>query len=101
MHKILALSAITAAFAGNALAQCSNYSNAPAGTLILQADDAIRTVALPFAFPFNGSLYNAIVVSTNGWLKLGTTTNTANDLGESETLFLNNPITANNTNPRI
>ncbi len=101
MHRLLMSAAALAALAGSALAQCSNYSNSPAGTLLMQADDAIRTVALPFAFPFNGTTYDRIVISTNGWIKLGSTLQTSSELGETEALMLNNPIVTNNSAPRI
>lgn len=101
MLKTFAIATASVVVAGNALAQCSNYSNTPAGTQVLQADDAIRTVPLPFAFPFNGSTYTQIVISSNGWIKLGTSLSTSSDLGETEALMLNNPIVTNNNNPRI
>ncbi|MGE3175171.1 MAG: hypothetical protein AB7O97_21265 [Planctomycetota bacterium] len=88
MHiKILAASAI-AALAGTASAQCSNYSLTPPGSLIHDADDALYTVALPFLFPFNGTLYDKISISSNGWVKIGASTSTSNQLTDSESLML-------------
>src|SRR5262245_23162458 len=101
MHKILALSAVTAVFAGHALAQCSTYGNSPPGANVVAADDALRVVLLPFAFPFNGTSYTQLTLCTNGWMKLGTTTNTATDLSDTEALMINSTVNANNMNPRI
>ena len=87
VSTFLAIAAVAAA-SGSVLAQCSNYSLSPAGTVLLDADDAIRNVALPFAFPFNGNVYTSITVSTNGWIKLGQATATSSELTDSEALML-------------
>lgn len=87
--KILAIAAAAAAFAANATAQCSNFANSPSGTLIFQADDSVRIVGLPFAFPFNGVNYTSITISSNGWLKLGSSTSTGSDFTDSEATMLN------------
>ncbi len=71
-----------------ASAQCAAYANVPAGTVILDADDALRTVPLPFQFPFHGAFYDRITVSTNGFLKLGTSVSTSSDLSDTEALML-------------
>lgn len=58
----------------------------PANNLGL-GDDAVATVTLPFSFPFNGASYNAITVSSNGFLWIGPN-NGASQLTESESLML-------------
>lgn len=75
-------------FATSAAAQCSNYASSPAGTLLLDADDAIYEVGLPFAFPFDGESYTSITVSTNGWIKFGDLAFGSSQTGESEALML-------------
>jgi hypothetical protein len=91
MHffKILAASTTIAALAGNALAQCSNYSLVPAGTSLALTDDSVRTVGLPFPFPFNGVNYTVITIASNGFVWLGT--NTQSDLTDLETELLAEP----------
>ncbi|MGE3175172.1 MAG: hypothetical protein AB7O97_21270 [Planctomycetota bacterium] len=89
MHaKFLAASAALATLAGGATAQCSAYSLSPAGSLIHDADDAQYTVALPFLFPFNGINYDRISISSNGWIKMGQSTSTSSQVGDTETLLL-------------
>lgn len=93
MHviKFLATAAVAAAFAGQALAQCTNYPNTQAGTLIMNADEAIRTVALPFSFPFDDALgahsYTSMTFSSNGWIKFGTPSTTSAELSETSALM--------------
>src|SRR5690606_15407862 len=87
-RSLLSMLAATAAFTGATVAQCSNYTLSPGGTVLIAADDAIYNVALPFAFPFNGSVYNSITVSSNGWIKLGPATATSSQTGDTEALML-------------
>ena len=87
-RNLLSLFSATVALGGAAVAQCSNYTLSPAGTVLIDADDAIYNVALPFPFPFNGAIYNSITVSTNGWIKLGPATATSSQTGDTEALML-------------
>jgi hypothetical protein len=88
MHvfKILAASTMAAALASDALAQCANYSLTPAGTNLSMGDDTVRTVALPFNFPFNGVNYSSITVASNGYIWLGS--GTVSDFTDTEAEFL-------------
>ena len=87
-RKLLSVLSMTVALSGPAIAQCSNYTLTPGGTQLIDADDAIYNVALPFAFPFNGATFNTITVSTNGWIKLGPATATSSQTGDTEALML-------------
>jgi hypothetical protein len=82
-----ALTAVAlAVLANSASAQCSNYALSPAGTNLALGDDAARTVALPFAFPFHGVNYTAISVSSNGFVWLGA--DASSGFSSSESAFL-------------
>lgn len=71
LHTFLATSAI--ALLGNAaLAQCLQSPNNPPGAQFPIADDAVRTVGLPFSFPFHGGTTNLITICSNGFIWLGT-----------------------------
>lgn len=60
-----------AAFAVVAAAQCSQLPNAVTGTDLALTDESVRTVSLPFVFPFHGIGYDRITVASNGFLWLG------------------------------
>jgi hypothetical protein len=47
-------------------AEISGGSAGPAG------DDVQSRIALPFAFTFDGNLYDSLQISTNGWIEFGT-----------------------------
>ncbi|MEQ1633254.1 MAG: hypothetical protein ABL997_12830, partial [Planctomycetota bacterium] len=74
MKKIpfLVTAAAAVAIANQAAAQCFQFANTPPGAQFPIADDAIRTVALPFSFPFNGTTTNLISICSNGFIWLGT-----------------------------
>ena len=40
----------------------------PLGTVFLNRDDGVKTIALPFSFRFYGVDYNSLTMSTNGWV---------------------------------
>lgn len=86
MHvfKILATAALAAAFAGQALAQCSHLANTPPGANLSLTDDSTRLVALPFAFPFDGTSFTQMQICSNGFVVLGATSSTDNTPTEAE-----------------
>ncbi len=73
MKKIsfLVTAAAALAFANDATSQCFQFANVPSGAGFPIADDAVRTVALPFSFPFNGGSTNLITICSNGFIWLG------------------------------
>lgn len=89
----LVIVAATAALAMPALAQnCSTFANTPPGTNLQLGDDGVRTLRLPFAFPWNGGTVNSITVCSNGFVWLGAPPATgANDLSDSEAEMLSQP----------
>ena len=54
-----------------AFAQCLAFHNNPPGTNLLMADDTLRVVSLPFAFPFAGAVYDRVTIDSNGTVRLG------------------------------
>ncbi|MCA8978048.1 MAG: hypothetical protein KDC98_25200 [Planctomycetes bacterium] len=78
---------VAALLAAPSLAQyCVHINNTPPGTDLLMGDDTTQIIALPFAFPFNGTNYNVITVASNGYVWFGI--NTSSDFSDSEAEFL-------------
>ena len=48
------------------------WLDASGGTALAMTDDSSRTVSLPFSFTTYGQTYSSVVVSSNGFLRLGT-----------------------------
>jgi len=55
-------------------------------------DDDVTTVSLPFTFRFYGTDYNQVSICTNGWIAMGST---------SETDYTNNPIPSSSNPPAL
>ncbi|GIW45634.1 MAG: hypothetical protein KatS3mg077_2916 [Candidatus Binatia bacterium] len=53
-----------------------NTTNVP-GLLTLSGNDAVANVSLPFNFVIEGTPYNTIAISTNGWIEFGGNTCTS------------------------
>ena len=67
---------------------CSTFANATPGTNISAGDDTTRNLALPFPFPFNGTIYTSIWINSNGSVSFGAGDTT---FGDSEAGMLNGP----------
>jgi photosystem II stability/assembly factor-like uncharacterized protein len=50
------------------------YTEMVGGVAVSSGDDVQTTVALPFAFSFDGFPYDRLQISTNGWIEFGTGT---------------------------
>ncbi|MEQ1631654.1 MAG: hypothetical protein ABL997_04735, partial [Planctomycetota bacterium] len=90
--QLLTTAAIAATIASTATAQCFQFANTPPGAQFAIADDAVRTVVLPFAFPFHGTTYDRITICSNGFVWFGTGPVTgASDLSDSTAEMLSQP----------
>ncbi|MGE3172354.1 MAG: hypothetical protein AB7O97_06980 [Planctomycetota bacterium] len=56
---------------GASRAQCSALADPVPGTRLALGDEDVRTVALGFAFPWQGVTYDAISIASNGFVWLG------------------------------
>lgn len=80
---------LLSALAAHAPAQCFQFANDPPGARIAIADDGVRTIALPFSFPFHGVLYERVTLAANGFLWLGNPPSVdAGDFRDSPVPFL-------------
>jgi hypothetical protein len=85
--KISNLVAAAVLCAAPAFAQSCLFSGTtPIGTNLNLTDDSTKIIILPFAFPFAGTNYNIITVSSNGFIWFGV--NTDSDLSDSEAELL-------------
>jgi hypothetical protein len=85
MRTTLSL-AIAALSAVPGLAQtCSVFAATSPGANISAGDDTFRNVTLPFAFPFNGTLYTSMFIGSNGYITFVTGDTT---YSETEALML-------------